>query len=286
MHKFAEAGVAVYALSYDEPDALQDFAKAHGITYTLLPDPESAIIRSFGILNTLIDPADHPWYGIPYPGTYVIDAQGTITHKFFDSNLAVRAGPEQLLRAVRCEELFSTEAETTANDAEPEAVQVDVQLDGNALALTVQRDLVIQFNVPPGRHVYAEPAPLGSVAADVQLAPTHGLVQRPVVHPPSKPHTLSGTGETFAVHDGKFELRVPITVNGTLRDTAGGIQVTGEVRWQSCDDAVCDIPTSQRFSLQIPVSDAPATAIGSKAGADLEPNAGAHFKRMVERRNT
>ena len=100
MKDFDAAGVAVYALSYDEADALRDFGEAHSITYNLLSDPESEVIRSFDILNTLIDPDDHPWYGIPYPGTYVVNADGAITHKFFDNNLAVRTGPEQLLRAV------------------------------------------------------------------------------------------------------------------------------------------------------------------------------------------
>ncbi len=73
MQHFDEAGIEVYALSYDETDALKDFADAHNITYTLLSDPDSQVIRSFGILNTLIDPTDHPWYGIPYPGTYVLN---------------------------------------------------------------------------------------------------------------------------------------------------------------------------------------------------------------------
>ena len=99
MKAFDDAGIAVYCLSYDEPDALRDFRDAHGITYTLLSDPDSAVIRAFGILNTLIDENDHPWYGIPYPGTYVINRAGDITQMFFDNNLAVRAGPEQLLRA-------------------------------------------------------------------------------------------------------------------------------------------------------------------------------------------
>ena len=65
MPHFEAAGIAVYALSYDEPDALRDFRDAHQITYSLLSDPDSKVISDFGILNTLIDPNDHPWYGIP-----------------------------------------------------------------------------------------------------------------------------------------------------------------------------------------------------------------------------
>ena len=80
MKDFDAAGVAVYALSYDEADAQRDFREAHGIAYPLLSDPDSEVIRSFGILNTLIDPDDHPWYDIPFPGTYVVNADGVITH--------------------------------------------------------------------------------------------------------------------------------------------------------------------------------------------------------------
>ena len=62
------------------------------------------------------------------------------------------------------------------------------------------------------------------------------------------------------------------------------VSVSGEVRWQSCDDEVCDIPTRQRFELTLPVADSPAVALGSEQGAALEPNAMAHFRRMSERR--
>ena len=73
MDKFADAGAKVYVLSYDEVDALADYKKAHGATFTMLSDPNSEVIRSFGILNTLISEDDHPWYGIPFPGVYVVD---------------------------------------------------------------------------------------------------------------------------------------------------------------------------------------------------------------------
>ena len=111
-----------------------------------------------GARNTLIDPNDHPWYGIPYPGTYVIGADGTINHKFFDNNLAVRAGPEQLLRAATGETLAGQDEGSIPADS----VQVSVALDGDAFAPTVQNDLVARFRIPAGRHVYADPAPAGS----------------------------------------------------------------------------------------------------------------------------
>ena len=63
----------------------------------MLSDTDSEIIRAFGILNTTIAEDDHPWYGIPYPGVYVIDGDGIIIEKFFENNFTVRPGAEQLL---------------------------------------------------------------------------------------------------------------------------------------------------------------------------------------------
>ena len=284
MPEFDAAGVRVYALSYDEADALSDFRKAHRITYTLLSDPDSEVIRQFGILNTLIKSDGHPWYGIPYPGTYVVDGDGTITHKFFDSNLAVRVGPEQLLRALRGEAVAISSV--VSEPAEPDEVAMSVFLDGESLTPTVQRDLVVSFSVPEGRHVYAEPAPEGSVAVDVTLDANDRLVQRPLIRPAGEPHTLAGTSESFPVHHGAFELRLPLTVNGRVQgdDAGASLTLSGTVRWQACDDEVCDIPVSRSFELTVPLTKAPPVALLGEEGMALEPNARAHFQRMTERR--
>lgn len=278
MQNFDEQNIAVYALSYDEADALRDFRNAHGLAYTLLSDPESEVIRSFGILNTLIHEEDHPWYGIPYPGTYVVNAEGLITHKFFDNNLAVRAGPEQLLRAALGQSLLASE------DRDPEPVrevEVSVQLEGSSLTPTVQRELVAQFRVPHGQHVYAAPAPQGSIAADVILDPHKDLVQRPLIRPKAQSHKLAGTEESFGVHHDLFELRLPLTVNSTAKNE---ITLSGKVVWQACDDEVCGIPIRQGFEITVPVTSSPHTALGSKHGAALEPNAMSHFMKMKKRR--
>lgn len=280
MPHFEKLGIQVYALSYDEADALRDFRDAHSITYTLLSDPHSEVIRSFGILNTLIDEDDHPWFGIPYPGTYIVDAKGEITHKFFDSNLAVRAGPEQLIRAA----LGETVEPVAGTPLSVESVQVDLALEGETLMPTVQRDLVARFRVPAGRHVYAWPAPTGSVAVDIRLDQDERLVQRPVTRPASEPHSLPGSEETFLVHHNEFELRLPLTVNSALSREDTSITIAGTIHWQSCDDEVCDIPSSERFELTAAIGQAPANALWNKTGEALEPNAAAHFKKMTSRR--
>lgn len=289
MQAFDAAGIHVYALSYDEQEPLADFAEAYNITYSLLSDPKSDVIRQFGILNTIIPEDDHPWFGIPYPGTYLIDSSGNITQKFFENNLAVRVGPEQLLRAFAGETLPQAAPQTPESAmvvSVPEEVTASVFLEGETLALSVQRELVACFNVPHGSHLYASPAPLGMVAVDIQLDENPLLVLRDIVRPISETHSLQGTLETFKVHHGQVVLRLPITINGAVTQSGGPaeILVAGSLHWQSCNDEVCDLPVSQRFELTIPVDGPVLPQIRVPEGKTTnEPRAGQHFQLMIDR---
>ncbi|MEL6984681.1 MAG: redoxin domain-containing protein, partial [Actinomycetota bacterium] len=216
---FADAGVALYALSYDEVDALADYARAHGVTFPLLSDPDSAIIERLGILNTLIDPDDHPWYGIPFPGSYVLDGDGVVVAKFFEESLHFRASADQLRRAALGEEVQLPPlppAGDRTGDHTDEGVTVDVSFDGDLLQATVIRDLLIRFVIPDGHHLYGEPVPEGMVATSVEVDARPGLVVRDPVVPATTAHTLAGTGEVLQVFDGRrgdgtLLIRVPIS---------------------------------------------------------------------------
>jgi hypothetical protein len=220
------------------------------VSFPLLSDPKSEIIEHFGILNTLVEHDDHPWYGIPFPGTYVVDADGIITAKFFEANLALRANSDQLRRAALGEEI---EIESAAPAVH---VAVDVVLDGDSLAAGVVRDLLVRLRVPEGQHLYGEPVPDGMIATSVEFDESVGLVVLDAKLPPTHPHTLMGTGEILQIFDGDVLIGVPITHNQrsvVKRDDGSRVvPVSGTVRWQSCDDEVCHLPATHRFELEIP----------------------------------
>ena len=73
--KLNTAKLQVVAVSYDSVEILARFARKQKITYPLLSDPDSTVIKAFGILNAK---ASGRQSGIPYPGTFVIDQKGTI----------------------------------------------------------------------------------------------------------------------------------------------------------------------------------------------------------------
>ena len=287
MSAFDALGISVLAISYDEPDALKDFQDAYGITYTLLSDPDSKVIRDYGILNTLIAEDDHPWFGIPFPGTYVTDSQGTITHKFFENNLVLRVGPEELLRAVdgdALSEYIGNPVSDTA-DAEPK-----VFLEGEHLAVGVLQHLVCQINVPQGRHLYADPAPQGMIPFMLTLDAQSKLVIRELIRPASEAHTMAGTGEVIQVNHGRVELRLPITANAAITSTTEPtmLDLSGEVSWQTCDEDVCDVPRRSRFAFNVPIEGAVVPEFMTKPG---NPKVRAmdgmnHFKKMSSRRQS
>lgn len=290
MSAFDALGIDVYAISYDEPDALKDFQQAYDITYTFLSDPESKVIRDYGILNTLIAADDHPWFGIPFPGTYVTDTTGTITHKFFENNLVLRVGPEELLRAVDGEALNEYVGATAANDLNEAAAQPRVFLEGTQLAVGVLRHLVCQIEVPAGRHLYADPAPKGMVPFAMTLAPQSKLVARELICPESETHTVAGTGEVIQVYHGVVELRLPVTANAAITSAIEPLvlELSGEIAWQTCDDAVCDVPQRMPFTLRVPVEGSVVSEFMTKPGNPRvrEMDGLNHFKKMTSRRQS
>jgi peroxiredoxin len=48
---FARHHIAVFGISYDPVDVLARFASAHGVTFPLLSDEGSTVIRALGMLD-------------------------------------------------------------------------------------------------------------------------------------------------------------------------------------------------------------------------------------------
>src|SRR5258707_5017579 len=80
--EFEVRGIHVASITYDSQAILKSFADRKAITYPMLSDPQSEIIRAFGILN----PEGKDFAaGIPYPGMYYIAPDGIIRKRFFES---------------------------------------------------------------------------------------------------------------------------------------------------------------------------------------------------------
>lgn len=194
----------------------------------------------------------------------------------------LRPSAGQLLRAALGEEI-----ELPPVDAPPGQLAFDVTFDGVVLRAGVVDDLIVRFAVPEGQHLYGQPVPDGIVATSVEIEPAVGLVVKPAILPATSPHTLAGTGEILQVFEGDVLIRVPITHMSrslTRLDDGSRVQrVAGIVRWQSCDDDVCHLPRTERFTIDVPASphDRPDEELADPNGMDVP----AHLAKLAGRRS-
>lgn len=79
---------------------LDEFARRHRSRLTLLADPESEMIRAFGVLNDRFPPGS-PGHGIAHPIIFVIDPNGVITHRFSKEDYELRPEVEIVLDALQ-----------------------------------------------------------------------------------------------------------------------------------------------------------------------------------------
>jgi peroxiredoxin len=93
---FDARGIRVVAISVDTPDINRRQCQKLGFTFPLLSDARAEVIRRYDVLHPGVGPKGAD---IARPAEFLIDAGGTIRWVNLTDNLAVRARPEQVLKA-------------------------------------------------------------------------------------------------------------------------------------------------------------------------------------------
>ncbi len=275
MPKFAEAGIRLYAISYDEIGALQAFAESHDITFELLSDDGSKVIREFGILNHHVTEEQVPFHGIPFPGTYLVDEDGVVTAKSFHRSLAQRQSPEGLIDAALGELLLRPDEPTTAAEGDSGISFALTYHGGNGIIRGgTMRELVLSVDLPDGLHIYDEPVADGMVATTFTLAGPTGLRSLPVRKPPTETLDLPGVGP-LQVWSGRVDFVMPVWATAEIAsllrdDNPDSVTIEVVVDYQACTDKACLLPQRERLSLEVAVGAyvGPALRGSGMRGAD------------------
>jgi len=149
LDRIRKQGLGLAAISYDSVAVLKNFAERRHIAFPLLSDPESKIIRAFGILNETVKPGT-PQFGIPNPGTFVLDAKGRVVAKYFEEDIRERVSSSDIL--VRQFGALADEASASVETNHlrlATAASTAVARPGHRIALSLELDL------KPSMHVYA-----------------------------------------------------------------------------------------------------------------------------------
>lgn len=241
--KFEARGIKVAAISYDSPTILKDFAERHQIDFPLLADPDSQIIRSFGVLNK---EATGMTSGMAHPGFVYIDSRGVIREKYFEAQFTNRFTPNNVIGKLFPELIEEVNEKVEAPHLRVTLIQSDrTVVPGNRVTL------IAEIELPRDTHVYA-PGVRGYKPIQLTLHDVSGFEFLPVVYPRSRMLYLEAIQEHVPVFEGTFRIREDATVSASsssdlvrsLGSAGHAISITGDLKYQACDKKVCYPPTS------------------------------------------
>lgn len=229
-------GIAAYAVSYDPVEVLARFARAYGVAYPLLADPQSEVIWRLGVLNTLIPP-EHRWHGVPYPGTLLVDGAGWVCAKSYYPAHGVRDSIARLLEDGFGVAPEAPGVERPVRTAQTAELMATATLSAGTMRPGQVHTFALTLAARPGQEAVAALLLADPSAAEVTFAPVEGVGFGPVA---------------AAAADGRLVLRAPVTAARRREDFT--IEATVRLRGEQQSLA------GQELSLSLPVRHLPNAA--------------------------
>jgi hypothetical protein len=238
-----EAGLGVVAISYDSVDVLRGFADRYGgFRYSMLSDKNSEIIDAFGIRN--INHAEGVFgYGIPFPGTYIVDADGIVLAKFFIQPHNQRYTADTILiKTLGVGGGRRTEVQLPQFKFVAYASQDTVRPGNHFL-------LVADIELPDRMHLYAPGSDYTPV--DLSIVGNPELREGALELPEPEILHLDVIDESVPVYRHKVRIQREVTL--APRFEADSIQIAATLSYQTCDDEICFLPATFPLTFELDV---------------------------------
>lgn len=279
LEELSRSGIGVAAISYDSQEILANFAEERGITFPLLSDADSAVIKAYGILNTVAVEAAGPRkddpglladvqkfvavsgmfpevVGTPFPGTFMLDTDGRVESRFFEefyrernttANVMLKLGID--LSPVAAIEGSSDQLDFTAYPSN------DTVTAGSRFSI------VVKVEPKPGMHVYAPGAEkMRYRVIGLNLDPNPSVRYKPVAYPESEIYYFEPLDEHVPVYQHPFTLLQEVVVKASNEAQAelaelDALTLTGTFNYQACDDEICYNPESVPLSFTLDLAE-------------------------------
>ena len=250
--KFEAQGIKLAAISYDSAAILKDFADRHEIDFPLLSDPDSGIIRSFDVLN---EEAKGMNKGMAHPGFFYIDAGGVVREKYFEAKYTNRFTTNNVIG-----KLFPELTKEVSQNVEAPHLRLTLGQSDRTVVSGSRVNLSAEIELPPGVHVYS-PGVTGYKPIQLILHSSGRIEIEPAIYPSSKVLYLEAIKERVPVFEGKFRIAEDVRVTfSKVRDglrsfvsSEKTISITGDLKYQACDQSICYPPTSVPVKWQLQV---------------------------------
>jgi hypothetical protein len=199
-------------------------------------------------LNDTVDPKSRT-YGIPHPGTFIVDRKGVVQSRYFEDAYQERYTTGAILSALG--------SGTSAIKASTAHVSIAASISDSAAAPGERLSIVA--DVVPARtmHVYA-PGKHSYQVVRLEIDAQPWLKIHPTVYPPSTIYHFKPLDERVEVFTRPFRLRRDITLLATpeaqkLLANMTSATISGALEYQACDDRVCFNPARVPVTFTIAV---------------------------------
>jgi peroxiredoxin len=275
LEELTRSGIGVAAISYDSQEILANFAEEQGITFPLLSDADSAVIKDYGILNTVAVAADGPRkddpdlladvqkyvavagmfsesVGTPFPGTFMLDTNGRVESRYFEEFYRERNTTANVMLKLGIDLAPVSAIEGSSNQLKFKAYP-----SNDSVTAGSRFSIAVKVEPKPGMHVYAPGAEkMRYRVIALNLNPNPSVSYKPVAYPESEIYHFEPLDEHVPVYQHPFTLLQEVLVEASTEAQAelaklDALTLTGTFDYQACDDAICYNPESVPLSFTL-----------------------------------
>jgi len=242
-------GLGLIAISYDSPETLKKFSDSRGITFPMMSDRDSALIRAYGIFNEGEIRGSRS-YGIPHPGTFIVDRRGRVVSRFFEDAYQERYTVAAMLPGIDRAGAPTIKG-NSAHLSVTASVSDAVAAPGKRLAMTAD------ISPAKGIHLYA-PGKHSYQVVRLVIEPQPWLKVHGTVYPRSEIYYFKPLDERVEVYTKPFRITQDVTLLATpevqkLLAARESITLSASLEYQACDDTVCFNPARIPLTFTIAV---------------------------------
>ncbi len=241
-------GLGLVAISYDSPETLKRFSDSRAITFPLIADPGSAIIKRYSLLNQQQDPKGRS-YGIPHPGTFIVDRKGVVTARFFEDAYQERYTAATILATQ------GVDPAGTSVSASTNHLTMRASVTETSVAPGERISVVVQVTPRPTMHLYA-PGKHRYQVVRLVIDPQPWLRTQETAYPSSEIYHFEPLNERVEVYSKPFRLVRDLTILASpelqkVLAAMPAVTVTGALEYQACDDKLCYNPARLPLSFTL-----------------------------------
>ncbi len=242
LEQLKRQGIGLAAISYDPVNVLAEFANRRAVTFPLLSDPGSVTIKRYGIFNTTVPENNQPTYGVPFPGTFMVNGQGMVTARFFEPAYQERNTAGSILARL------GSGIEVDATTVSSPHLEIRSYATDSVVAPATHFSVVIDIRPAQGIHVYA-PGVTGYKPVALAIEPQKWVSLKGSQYPPPEDYHFKPLNEHVQVYQRPFRIVQDIALEASpeaqsaLKQIAS-LTIVGTLTYQACDDRVCFNPQS------------------------------------------